>query len=218
MGQPKNEGNIGEDDMKTESTALKKEAPPRPPPPKLFPDGDTPYKGDTPLSGDNDNESISEVKMPRRNPKMYQLVAMESESSSFWWDSVDSSVNLNDDHLEDADQAIAEGVDAVTKSPPPAPSSTLSNSSMNDNGDKDEKKCDSVTSSFAYRVEQKVPAKFSDTCSVRADGLCIGCPKLVGSSKAGNSNMQELFCSTLCKCNNSLCYGLEKPEKAVQLR
>ena len=41
---------------------------------------------------------------------MYQLVAMESESS-FWWDSVDSSVNLNDDHLDDADQTIAEAVD-----------------------------------------------------------------------------------------------------------
>merc|ERR1712117_266634 len=117
MGQPKNEGNIGEDDMETELTVVKKEAPPRPPPPKLFPDGDTPYKGDAPLSGDNDNESISEVRIPRRNPKMYQLVAMESESSSFWWDSADSSVNLNDDHLEDADQMIAEGVDAATKSP-----------------------------------------------------------------------------------------------------
>ena len=44
---------------------------------------------------------------------------------------------------------------------------------------------------------KKNPAKFSDTCSVRADGLCNGCPQLVGSSKAGNSNMQELFCSTL---------------------
>ena len=53
--------------------------------------------------------------MPRRNPKMYQLVAMESESSSFWWDSVDSSVNLNDDHLEDADQMIAEGVDGTLR-------------------------------------------------------------------------------------------------------
>ena len=36
------------------------------------------------------------MKIPKRNPKMYQLVAMESESS-FWWDSVDSTVNLNDD-------------------------------------------------------------------------------------------------------------------------
>ena len=44
---------------------------------------------------------------------------------------------------------------------------------------------------------KKVPAKFSDTCSVRAGGLCIGCPKLVGSINAGNSNMQEFFCSTL---------------------
>ena len=45
------EDNIGEEDMKTESTAVKKEAPPRPPPPKLFPDGDKPYQGDAPLSG-----------------------------------------------------------------------------------------------------------------------------------------------------------------------
>ena len=40
-------------------------------------------------------------------------------------------------------------------------------------------------------------AKFSDTCSVRADGLCIGSPRLVGVRKAGNSNMQEFFCITL---------------------
>ena len=48
-----------------------------------------------------------------------------------------------------------------------------------------------------YRVEQKKLAKFSDTCSVRADGLCIGSPRLVGGRKAGNSNMQDLFCTTL---------------------
>ena len=33
---------------------------------------------------------------------------------------------------------------------------------------------------------KKNPAKFSDTCSVRADGLCIGCQRLVGRRKAGN--------------------------------
>ena len=44
-----------------------------------------------------------------------------------------------------------------------------------------------------YRVEQKTLAKFSDTCYVRADGLCIGCPRLVGSRKAANSNMLEFF-------------------------
>ena len=33
---------------------------------------------------------------------MYQLVAMESESS-FWWDSVDSTVNLNDDREQRGD-------------------------------------------------------------------------------------------------------------------
>ena len=49
-----------------------------------------------------------------------------------------------------------------------------------------------------YRVEQKkVPAKFSDTCSARADRLCIGWPKLVVCRKAGNSNMQEFYFSTL---------------------
>ena len=42
----------------------------------------------------------------------------------------------------------------------------------------------------AYRVEHKNLAKFSDTCSVRTNGLCIGSPRLVGGTKAGNSNMQ----------------------------
>ena len=39
-------------------------------------------------------------------------------------------------------------------------------------------------------------AKFSDTCSVRADpadALCIGSPRLVGGRRAGNSNMQKNF-------------------------
>ena len=44
---------------------------------------------------------------------------------------------------------------------------------------------------------KKNQAKFSDTCSVRADGLCIGCPRLVGRRKAANSNMLEFFCTTL---------------------
>ena len=49
-----------------------------------------------------------------------------------------------------------------------------------------------------YRVEQKKNlAKFSDTCSVRADGLCIGSPRLVGGKNAGNLNLQEFFCTTL---------------------
>ena len=48
-----------------------------------------------------------------------------------------------------------------------------------------------------YRVKQKNLAKVSDTCSVRADWLCIGCPRLVGGVKAGNSNMQDFFCTTL---------------------
>ena len=40
-----------------------------------------------------------------------------------------------------------------------------------------------------YMVEQKNLAKYSDTCSVTADRLCIGSPRLVGGRKAGNSNM-----------------------------
>ena len=43
-------------------------------------------------------------------------------------------------------------------------------------------------------------AKFSDTCSVRADGLCIGSTRLVGRRKAGNSNMLDFFCTTLYSC------------------
>ena len=48
---------------------------------------------------------------------------------------------------------------------------------------------------------KKNQAKFSDTCSVRADGLCIGCPRLVGRRKAANSNMLEFFCTTLYNPN-----------------
>ena len=40
-------------------------------------------------------------------------------------------------------------------------------------------------------------AKFSDTCSVSADEMCIGSPRLVGGRKEGNSNMQGFFCTTL---------------------
>ena len=44
--------------------------------------------------------------------------------------------------------------------------------------------------SLDYRVEQKNLAKFNDTCSVMADGLCICNPNLVGARKARNPNMQ----------------------------
>ena len=48
-----------------------------------------------------------------------------------------------------------------------------------------------------YRVEQKNLAKFSDTCSVGADGLCIGSPRIASERKAENSNMHEFFCTRL---------------------
>ena len=57
--------------------------------------------------------------------------------------------------------------------------------------------CNLLNSADVYRFEQKNLAKFSDTCSVRADGLCFSSPMLVGGRKAGNSNVQEFFCTTL---------------------
>ena len=50
---------------------------------------------------------------------------------------------------------------------------------------------------YSTGSSKKNPAKFSDTCSFRAHGLCNGSPKLVGSREARNSNMQDFFCTTL---------------------
>ena len=44
---------------------------------------------------------------------------------------------------------------------------------------------------------KKNPAKFGDTRSVRADGLCIGCLDQWAERGRENSNMQEYFCTTL---------------------
>ena len=54
--------------------------------------------------------------------------------------------------------------------------------------------------------QKKSPAKFGDTCSVRADGLCIGCLGQWAERGREYSNMQEFFrttlymflCSSLC--------------------
>merc|ERR1712117_597546 len=43
------------------------------------------------------------------------------------------------------------------------------------------------------RAKKKNPAKFGDTCSVRADGLCIGCLGQWAERGRENSNMQEFF-------------------------
>ena len=48
-----------------------------------------------------------------------------------------------------------------------------------------------------HHLSGKIQGRASDTCSVRADGLCIGSPRLVGGRKAGNSNMQDFFLTTL---------------------
>ena len=48
-----------------------------------------------------------------------------------------------------------------------------------------------------YGLSKIVPAKFGDTCSVRADGLCIGCLGQWAERGRENSNMQEFFRTTL---------------------
>ena len=52
-----------------------------------------------------------------------------------------------------------------------------------------------------YRVEEKKGAKFREESSVRADWLCISCPKFMGWRKAGNSNRGLLFCMGLYRCS-----------------
>ena len=54
----------------------------------------------------------------------------------------------------------------------------------------DHSDCDVVASVSLYGtgLSKKVLAKFGDTCPVRAGGLCISCPKSVGSMNAGNSS------------------------------
>ena len=42
-------------------------------------------------------------------------------------------------------------------------------------------------------LSKKIPAKFSDSCSVRADGLCIGCLGQWAERGREDSNMQEFF-------------------------
>ena len=44
---------------------------------------------------------------------------------------------------------------------------------------------------------EKVPAKFGEESSVKADGLCIGCPSQLAEVGRKNSNMQDFFCTTL---------------------
>ena len=51
---------------------------------------------------------------------------------------------------------------------------------------------------------KKVPAKFSDTCSVKADWLRIGCLGQWAERGRENANMKEFFCTTLYECRESL--------------
>ncbi len=64
--------------------------PPRPPPPKIFGPEDDPSKAVELPPAPEDEPKVT---MGKRNPKLYQLVAMSQEnaSCSFWWDSVDAN-------------------------------------------------------------------------------------------------------------------------------
>ena len=57
--------------------------------------------------------------------------------------------------------------------------------------------CLALPGSLTTGSSKKNPAKFSDTCSVRADGLCIDCLGQWAERVRENSNMQEFFCTTL---------------------
>ena len=46
-------------------------------------------------------------------------------------------------------------------------------------------------------LSKKNPAKFGDACSVRVDGLSIGCLGQWAERGRENSNMHEFFCKTL---------------------
>ena len=48
-------------------------------------------------------------------------------------------------------------------------------------------------SRFLLQGRAKNLAKFSDTCSVRADGLCIVSPRLVGGRKAEKFKHARMF-------------------------
>ena len=56
-----------------------------------------------------------------------------------------------------------------------------------------------ISSRVLWHVQGRAKnlVKFSDACSIRAYGLCIGGPRLLGGRKAGNSNKQEFFCTML---------------------
>ncbi|XP_059098621.1 pleckstrin homology domain-containing family F member 2-like isoform X2 [Tigriopus californicus] len=66
------------------------ETPPRPPPPKLFGPEDDPERV-VPLP--EIPQGHDQAQIPAKHPKMYELVAMSAQETSFWWDSVEEDVN-----------------------------------------------------------------------------------------------------------------------------
>ena len=57
-----------------------------------------------------------------------------------------------------------------------------------------------ITDYLHTGLSKKILAKFSDSCSVRADGLCIGSPRLVGGGWGGRREFQTYknFFATRC--------------------
>lgn len=86
---------------------LASDCPPRPPPPKIFGEDDDPSKEvELPPAP----EDLPSLHMPRRNPKLYELVGMSQENSSFWWDTVDTTKAA----YEEEDDYDFEGFEAAT--------------------------------------------------------------------------------------------------------
>ena len=69
--------------------------------------------------------------------------------------------------------------------------------------------CEKCLFGFALLLDhtgasKKNPAKFSDSCSVRADGLCIGSPRLVvsGWEEGGKFKHARIFFAPGCTVMN----------------
>jgi len=86
--------------------------PPRPPPPKIVaPGGPTEPVELTKVAED---EELLPVNLGKRNPKLYELVALSREGS-FWWDSVDANaLKPEDDEVFDMNISFDESLSVGT--------------------------------------------------------------------------------------------------------
>ena len=104
----------GESEEKQGDEANGAAAPPRPPPPKIStsePSQEDAASEDKPANDDEERDEaaddVAPLNMPKKNPKLYQLVQMSQEGSSFWWDSVDAAGQAYvEDDEDDIDMAM----------------------------------------------------------------------------------------------------------------